>query len=102
MSRVVTEAAACGPPSLHASSYTYRHYIMDWPTVFAEALPYAARPLSTYRRLAAEQLGPACPTGLVPPSGDALAQVAAEWLDEFERAQLLLRLSPRLRRLHDD
>ena len=47
-------------------------------------------------------LGPACPTGLVPPSDDLIAQGAAEWLGEFERAQLILRLSPRLRQKHGD
>jgi hypothetical protein len=69
---------------------------------FQEVARYGERTLSTYRRLAAEQLGPACPTGIVPPSGDALARVASEWLAEFERAQLILRLSPRLRQKHGD
>ena len=35
----------------------------DWHEVFH----YGERTLSTYRRLAIDQLGPACPTGLVPP-----------------------------------
>ena len=69
---------------------------------FLEVARYGERTLSTYRRLAAEQLGPACPTGIVPPAGDALARAAAEWLAEFERAQLILRLSPRLRQKHGD
>jgi thiol-disulfide isomerase/thioredoxin len=60
------------------------------------------RTLSIYRRLAAEQLGPACPTGLVAPPEDALALIAAEWLAEFERVQLILRLSPRLRQKYGD
>jgi hypothetical protein len=67
-----------------------------------EVSRYGERTLSIYRRLAADQLGPACPTGLVPPPDEALAAVAAEWLAEFERAQLILRLSPRLRALHGD
>ena len=67
-----------------------------------EVSRYGERPLSTYRRMAAEQLGPACPTGFVPPAAEALAAVTAEWLDEFELAQLILRLSPRLRALHGD
>ena len=33
---------------------------------------------------------------------DALALAVGEWLDEFERAQLALRLSPRLREVHGD
>ncbi len=63
---------------------------------------YGDRTLSRYRELAAQQLGPACPTGIVPPGDDATALVVAEWLGEFERAQLVLRLSGRLRQLHGD
>jgi hypothetical protein len=67
-----------------------------------EVSRYGERTLSTYRRMATEQLGPACPTGFVPPPDEALAAVTAEWLAEFERAQLILRLSPRLRAKHGD
>jgi hypothetical protein len=67
-----------------------------------EVARYGERTLSVYRKFAADQLGPACPTGLVPPSDDALALAVAEWLAEFERAQLILRLSPRLRQAHGD
>jgi hypothetical protein len=70
----------------------------DW----FEVSRFGERPLSTYRRMAAEQLGPACPTGLVPPPADALSAVTTDWLNEFERAQLILRLSPRLRARHGD
>jgi hypothetical protein len=69
---------------------------------FLEVSRYGDRTISTYRRLAAEQLGPSCPTGLVPPDGQALASVTQDWLNEFERAQLLLRLSGRLREKHGD
>jgi hypothetical protein len=67
-----------------------------------EVARYGERTLSTYRRLAAEQLGPTCPTGLVAPPDDAIARVTAEWLDEFERVQWILRLSPRLRQKYGD
>jgi hypothetical protein len=70
----------------------------DW----LEVARYGERTLSIYRRLAAEKLGAACPTGIVAPSDDVNAQIAAEWLAEFERVQLLLRLSPRLRQQHGD
>jgi thiol-disulfide isomerase/thioredoxin len=70
----------------------------DW----FEVSRYGERTVSTYRRLAAEQLGPACPTGLVPPAAEALTTTTTEWLIEFERAQLILRLSPRLRSKHGD
>jgi len=63
---------------------------------------YGDRTLAKYRQLARDQLGPSCPTGLVAPEQELLAAVTQEWLDEFERAQLLLRLSPRLRQLHGD
>jgi hypothetical protein len=49
-----------------------------------------------------EQAGASCPTGLVAPGDRLLAEVTQDWLDEFERVQWLLRLSPRLRRLHGD
>ena len=53
----------------------------DWQ----EVSRYGERTLSIYRKLAADQLGPSCPTGLVPPADEALATITAEWLAEFER-----------------
>ena len=67
-----------------------------------EVARYGERTLSIYRKLAADQLGPSCPTGFVPPPDELLAATVAEWLAEFERAQLILRLSPRLRQRHND
>ena len=67
-----------------------------------EVARYGERTLSIYRKLAADQIGPSCPTGIVPPSEDLVAATLAEWLAEFERVQLLLRLSPRLRAKHGD
>jgi thiol-disulfide isomerase/thioredoxin len=69
---------------------------------FFEVARYGDRTLSRYRQLAADQLGPACPTGVVPPKDDAMALVVTEWLAEFERVQLMLRLSARLRSKHGD
>jgi hypothetical protein len=63
---------------------------------------YGDRTLSKYRALAAQQLGPACPTGLVTSEQGLLPSVVQEWLDEFERMQLMLRMSGRLRALHGD
>ncbi len=63
---------------------------------------YGDRTLAKYRRMAADQLVASCPTGLVAPDTTLTAAVVGEWLDEFERVQLLLRLSPRLRQLHGD
>ena len=67
-----------------------------------EVFRYGDRTLSIYRKLAADQLGPACPTGLVPLSEDVIRSLTSEWLDEFERAHWILRLSPRLREKHGD
>lgn len=69
---------------------------------YFECARYGERTLSTYRKLAAEQLGPACPTGVTPPGAEYLSTVVQEWINEVERVQLLLRLSPRLRALHGD
>src|SRR5690606_23611235 len=69
---------------------------------FQEVARFGDRTLARYRRLAADQLGPSCPTGLVPPAAEELAAVTAEWVDQFERAQLILRLSGRLREKHGD
>lgn len=63
---------------------------------------YGDRTISKYRQLAADQLGASCPTGLVAPDRSLLDAVTQDWLNEFERVQLLLRLSPRLRQLHGD
>jgi thiol-disulfide isomerase/thioredoxin len=67
-----------------------------------EVARYGERTLSIYRKLAADQLGPSCPTGIVPPEDDLISAATAEWLAEFERAQLILRLSPRLRARYGD
>ncbi len=69
---------------------------------FHEVARFGDRPLSTYRRMAAAQLGPSCPTGHVAPEDDALQSITQDWLDQFERAQLILRLSARLRSKHGD
>ena len=58
-----------------------------------EVARYGERTLSTYRRLLAADLGRPVP------AGDRLAGATQDWLDEFERVQCILRLSPRLKRL---
>ena len=60
------------------------------------------RVLAYYRQMAADRLGPSCPTGIVPPGPALLAEATAQWVDEFERVQLMLRLTGRLRELHGD
>jgi hypothetical protein len=60
------------------------------------------RTLSRYRSIAARQLGVACdiPGAQIPE--DEYNNTLQEWLNEFERVQLLLRLSARLRQKHGD
>ena len=63
---------------------------------------FGDRTLAKYRDMAANQLGAACPTGLIPPDRSLTQQVVQDWLNEFERIQLMLRTSGRLRELHGD
>lgn len=63
---------------------------------------YGDRSLATYRQMAADRLGPSCPTGIVPPGPGLLSAVTAEWVGQFERIQLMLRLSKRLREKYGD
>lgn len=63
---------------------------------------FGDRTLQRYRALAVRQLGPSCPTGLTPPPADELAATLQDWLNEFERVQLMLRLSARLRQRYND
>lgn len=63
---------------------------------------YGDRTLAKYRQMAVDQLGTSCPTGIIPPDQNLLDAVTQEWLSEFERIQLMLRLSSRLRARHGD
>jgi thiol-disulfide isomerase/thioredoxin len=63
---------------------------------------FGDRVLQRYRALASRQLGAACETGIAAPVADELHATLQGWLDEIERVQLMLRLSSRLRMLHND
>lgn len=63
---------------------------------------YGDRTLAKYRDSAASLTGAACPTGLVAQPKNLQDAVIQEWLEQFERIQLMLRLSPRLRQKHGD
>lgn len=63
---------------------------------------YGDRTLAKYRDSASSLAGVSCPTGLVPQGNRLQAAVIQEWLEQFERVQLMLRLSPRLRQKHGD
>ena len=60
------------------------------------------RQLAAYRRKARTELGDACDAGIVPPLSEELSDEVGEWFEHFERLQLLLRVSPFLRRRHND
>lgn len=68
---------------------------------FHECGRYGDRTLSRYRDMAASQTGAACPTG-INSEDNGISLVADDWLAEFERIQLMLPLSPRLRDRHGD
>jgi len=63
---------------------------------------FGDRTLHRYRAIARRQLGASCPTGLAAPDADEVAATLQDWMDEFERMQLMLRLSPRLRAKYGD
>ena len=63
---------------------------------------YGDRTLNRYRALAAKQLGGACPLPGAPVPKDEMDATVQDWVDQFERVHLLLRLSGRLRQKHGD
>lgn len=58
--------------------------------------------LSRLRALAKRNLGAVCPLPGAPVPSDEIASTLADWLNDFERVHLLLRLSPKLRQRHGD
>lgn len=73
---------------------------------FEPVFSFGDRTLSRYRSMARKSLPPDEVAALQlaePPAGfDPVREVLNEMLDQFERAQLLLRLSARLRQKHGD
>lgn len=67
-----------------------------------EVARYGERTLARYRVLVGQLAGEGCATGLVKGTDPTQLAVVQDWLNEFERVQWILRLSPRLRRLHND
>ena len=60
------------------------------------------RTLSRYRALAARKLGPSCPLPGAPVPPDEIAATLQDWINEFERVHLMVRLSAKLRERHND
>jgi thiol-disulfide isomerase/thioredoxin len=67
-----------------------------------EVARYGERTLARYRQLIEQQVGESCASGIAKGTDPVQMQVVQEWLNEFERAQWILRLSPRLRKVHGD
>ena len=67
-----------------------------------EVARYGERTLARYRQLVGQLTGDGCATGFVKGADPVQRQVVQEWVDQFERVQWILRLSPRLRRVHGD
>ena len=63
---------------------------------------YGDRTLSRYRNMAKQQLGASCPLPGAAVSDNELAATLNDWVEQFERVHLLLRLSTRLRQKHGD
>jgi thiol-disulfide isomerase/thioredoxin len=63
---------------------------------------YGDRTISKYRQVASDLEGVGCSTGIVQLASSLFDSVIQDWLNEFERIQLILRTSGRLRKLHGD
>jgi thiol-disulfide isomerase/thioredoxin len=68
---------------------------------FFEVARFGDRTLSAYRRKFRDEQGASCEIGVVG-TDQTWKEELKEWLEVFERAQLLLRLSPMLRKRHGD
>lgn len=60
------------------------------------------RTLARYRAMAARQLGPSCPLPGAPVPAEEVEATLQDWVDAFERAHLIARLSTKLRQKHGD
>jgi hypothetical protein len=69
---------------------------------FEPAVVFGDRTLSRYRAMARKQLPPDQGNVHAPPPADPVREVLQEVLDMFERVQLMLRLSARLREKYGD
>ena len=92
-SNLASELAVCGGNRVPAVLFVSE----DWhPTG-----RYGDRTVARYREMIGYS-GAACSTGLVMEGDSVLNQIIAEWLEQFERNQYILRTSSRLRQLHGD
>ena len=69
---------------------------------FFELSRFGDRHLSVYRNKVEKELGAACDPGILLPEKFDLELEISEWVDYFERLQLMLRLAPALRERYKD
>lgn len=69
---------------------------------FFEVARHGDRTLTAYRAKAARDVGPTCDPGLIPPPSHQLDAEMEEWVAHFERALIVLRLSPFYRQRYGD
>jgi hypothetical protein len=69
---------------------------------FFEVGRFGDRTLTTYRKKAANEIGPACAVPSVASEAEELLAEQSDWVDIFERVLLMARLSPPLRARHRD
>jgi len=69
---------------------------------FFEINRFGDRPLATYRRKGAKEVGAACDIGGAPKGSNELDAEINQWVDHFERLHLMLRISPYLREKYKD
>ncbi len=67
-----------------------------------EVARYGERTLARYRQLVSQLVGEGCATGFVKGDDPVQRAVVQEWFEQVERVQWILRLSPRLRKIHND
>jgi len=67
-----------------------------------EVLRFGERTLTEYRRAVQAELPKLLRGAKILSAEETHAAIVADWMHELERAQWILRLSPRLRRLHAD
>lgn len=60
------------------------------------------RSLSRYRAMADRLLGPSCPLPGAPVPDDEARAMLRDWVDEFEKAHLMARMSTKLRQRYSD
>lgn len=68
---------------------------------FFELNRFGDKHLSYYRQKLATELGTSCDAGVFTPTNELNAELN-EWLTHIERIQVILRLSPMLKRRHND